>query len=132
MGRDAAKDECREMNWSKCPNHGNKAAMERVKVSETKFRVWKERSGAKRDKKKKSAKARVDKRIQAVATKTLREQANGATAADQRQAGTSSPRSAKPPSAASQATAAATGAAAGNQPPLLAVSFAAGLLIQSA
>ena len=42
--------------------------MERVKVRDAKFRVGKERSGAKRDKKKKSFKAWVDKRIQAVVT----------------------------------------------------------------
>ena len=69
-------------------------------------------SGAKRDKKKKSFTVRVDKRIQAAVTKALEEQANGTTSADQGQAGTSSPGSAKPPPAASQATTVTKGAAA--------------------
>ena len=89
-------------------------------------RAWKERCGAKRDKKKKSFKARVDKKIQAAVTKALKEKANDATPADQGQAGASSPVTAKPPPAASQVTAAAAGATAGNQPPLPTVSFVTG------
>ena len=65
MGKNTAKGEYRGMYWSKCPNAGDKAAMERDKVQEANFKAWKERHGPKRDKKKKkkSFKSRVKKKI---------------------------------------------------------------------
>ena len=57
MGKDAGKGECRGMYWSKCPNAGDKAAMERAKVREAEFKEWKEKHEHKRDKKKKSFKS---------------------------------------------------------------------------
>ena len=38
MGKDAAKGECCGMYWSKCPNAGNKTAIERAKMREADFR----------------------------------------------------------------------------------------------
>ena len=57
MGKDAAKGECRGMYWSKCPDTGDKAAIERAKVREAEFKEWKEKHEHKRDKKKKSFKS---------------------------------------------------------------------------
>ena len=116
------------MYWSKCPNAGNKAAMERAKVREAEFKEWKEKHGHKWDKKKTSFKSRVAKKIQAAITKALEDQANGTAAPGQGQAGAGAaqPLPAATQVTATQATTAAAGVAAGGQSPLPSVSFAAG------
>ena len=118
------------MRSDTCPKNNNTAALERAKVREADFKAWKAQNPhvrKKGDKKKRSFKERMNKKVQAVVTKAMENQqarAAGAAQAPAVQPGANG--APKPAPAASQGAEVAAGGEPLQAPPIPSVAVPQG------